>query len=62
MKRLQVLLLAAIVALVFQLNPALYATLMWAADMRHWTQLTWLVMTGLALAGLLAIRLWPEHE
>lgn len=62
MKRLQWLLLAAIVALMLQLNPPLYAALVWAVDMRNWTQLTWLLVTGLALAALLAIRLWPEPE
>ena len=62
MKWLQLLLLAAIVALTLQLNPVLCATLMWAVDMRHWTRFAWLVMTSLTLAVLLAIRLWPEHE
>ena len=54
------LLLLAIVALVFQLIPSLWAGLVSIANVRNWSRGTWMLVNVAIVLILLGIRFGPE--
>jgi hypothetical protein len=57
---LELLLVLAILALVHQLFPSLWAVAIWAADVRNWPRTIWFAATWMVLIALLAIRFGPD--
>lgn len=58
--RLEILLVIAFVALVFQVFPALWFGLIWAVDVRNWARSAWMGTTVAILAVLFGLRFVPD--
>jgi type VI protein secretion system component VasK len=58
--RLELLLVLAVVALVFQLVPALGNITLWALDVRNWPRTAWFAVNWLVVITLVAIRFGPD--
>lgn len=58
--RLEVLLVLAFVALVFQVFPPLWFALVWVADIRNWARSAWMGATVGILLVLFALRFVPQ--
>ncbi|MGQ0601069.1 MAG: hypothetical protein ACT4QE_05155 [Anaerolineales bacterium] len=58
--RLEVLLVIAFFALVFQVFPSLWFGLVWAADVRNWARSAWMGVTVAILVVLFGLRFVPD--
>lgn len=58
--RLELLLVLAFLALLFQVFPALWLGLLWALDVRNWPREVWLAINVGVVLALFAIRFGPE--
>jgi len=57
---LELLLVIAILAVLFQLFPSLWFSLAWAVDFRNWSRGGWLVANIVVVVALCAVRFRPE--
>jgi uncharacterized membrane protein YqjE len=58
--RIELLLLIALVALLFQLFPSLWTSTLIAIDIRNWPRTIWFALNWIVVASLVAIRFGPE--
>lgn len=58
--RLEVLLVLAILALLFQVFPALWHGIVWALDVRNWSRGVWMTLNVAIVVGLVGIRIGPQ--
>jgi hypothetical protein len=57
--RLEVLLVLAFLALLFQVFPSLWFGLLWAIDIRNWSRGVWIAINVAVVFSLFAIRFGP---
>ena len=57
---LELLLVLAFLALVFQLFPSVWTGTVWALDIRNWPRTFWFAANGVALLALVAVRFGPD--
>jgi len=58
--RLELLLVLAVAALVFQLIPPLWTGTLWALDVRNWPRTIWFAANLVVVVTLVAIRFGPD--
>jgi hypothetical protein len=59
---LELLLVLAVIALVFQLFPSLWFRFISALDVRNWSRLTWFAVNFMVLAALIGVRYWQQKQ
>jgi hypothetical protein len=57
---LELLLVLAVLALVFQVFPSLWFNLLWAMDVRNWSRTAWFAVNVAVLLFLFGVRFVPD--